>query len=65
MHDCEFHENLHSKSHPLFMGINEIIPISFQGVKIQHKGSQHNAVEHLLVLQKSAEGTSYFSYRHK
>jgi len=55
MHDCEFHDNLHSKSHPLPTGIHEIIPISFQGVKIQHKGSQHNAVEHLLVLQVSRQ----------
>lgn len=65
MHDCELNENLHSKSQPWLMGINEFIPISFQGVKIQHKGPQHNAVEHLLVLQKSADDISYFFHRRK
>jgi hypothetical protein len=39
----------------LWVYMNLYLSISFKGVKIQHKGFKYNAVEHLLVLQKSAE----------
>ena len=63
---CEFCENWRSESHALLKGVREFTSVLSTSIsnlgEVSYKVSEHNAVEHLWVLWKSAQGRPYVSY---